>query len=100
MIFLPPSLVSLLSRYANQDEEDLELAMQALGHRRPGGGGVGTLSEKQEEENQLKKSKEKQLKQEKVPHDSRSSDSSHTPPFPSSLTGWGTSPEGRLVEIS
>jgi hypothetical protein len=39
--------------------------MQALGHRRPGGG-VSTLTEKQEEESQLKKSKEKQLKQEKV----------------------------------
>jgi hypothetical protein len=53
-------------RYANQDEEDLEIAMQAIGHHRPGGGGVGTLSEKQHEENELKKTNEKQRKQEKV----------------------------------
>lgn len=52
-------------RYANQDEEDLEIAMQALGHRRPGGGGA-TLNEQIREVDEQKKSKEKELKQEKV----------------------------------
>lgn len=40
--------------------------MQALGHQRPGGGGIGTLSERQNKEVEEKKAKEKQQKQAKV----------------------------------
>lgn len=52
-------------RYAHQDEEDLELAMQALGHSKKGGGG-GTMSELQQQEAEEAKRAEKQRKQEKV----------------------------------
>jgi len=51
-------------RYAHQDEEDLELAMRALGHSRPGGS--GTLGELQKQEQEETKQKEKQRKQEKA----------------------------------
>ena len=52
-------------RYANQDEEDLELAMQALGHANFGSGGA-SMSEIQQEEIEEAKRQEKLRKQEKV----------------------------------
>jgi hypothetical protein len=50
-------------RYANQDEEDLELAMQALGHTKSGTGKGGEVKEDEAEE---ARKREKQRKQEKV----------------------------------
>lgn len=50
-------------RYANQDDEDLELAMQALGHIKTGGGKTSVLKEDDADE---ARKLEKQRKQEKV----------------------------------